>query len=449
MIAKVGLATQRIWIVQNGEELPSDPGPPRLLRQALLASELARRGHEVTYWTTTFNHQRKVQRTCGTHVVDDGYTVRLLRARDYSNNVSWTRIRSHQDAALRFRQLAPRVAQPDIIVSGYPTIELCYASISYAAQNGIPSIVDFRDQWPDIIWDQLPPLSKPLVAPVFAHWRRLQRQLTRRATAVTGITSEFIDWAVAVAGRKRTHLDIPFHLAPPVPRQETAIAKAAADYWQEMLGEKSGDVIWGVYAGSLSQRTDVLTVVRAMSLLDRETRSRLRIVICGSGSAAEEIRFAAGLSNGVVFAGRRNAAEVQSLLERADFGIIPYIETSDFLMSYPNKLGELLSYGLPILTSLGGVTGALLARHGLEVTYRAGRTESCARALRRLVNEARPADESKVARGLYSSEFNPNVIYPAYANHVELVASGGPSPFSTQTRASSRRSRLPQLGRGA
>ena len=66
----------RIWLVQIGEELPCDEGPPRLLRTALLAAELVQRGHEVTFWNAGFNHQKKKRRpeTGTKFAISQGYT---------------------------------------------------------------------------------------------------------------------------------------------------------------------------------------------------------------------------------------------------------------------------------------------------------------------------------------------------------------------------------------
>ena len=48
-----------IWVIKDGEPLPIEPDA-RVLRTGLLAAELVRRGHTVTWWTSTFAHHRKV-----------------------------------------------------------------------------------------------------------------------------------------------------------------------------------------------------------------------------------------------------------------------------------------------------------------------------------------------------------------------------------------------------
>lgn len=413
----------RIWILQNGEEIASDPGPPRLLRQGILASLLAKRGHDVTYWTSTYNHQQRAQRTTPrVHTVPAGYRIRLLPARSYARNLSIDRIRSHREAAAAFVREARHEAVPDVVICGYPTIELAFAGTSYATAQGIPSLVDFRDQWPDIIEQQLGGL-RLAGAPILAHWRRLQVRTVQSATSVCGITDEFVDWALSCAARPRTELDRAFPLAPPVTAVTVDDLQAARDYWLETLGSKLPGSVWCVFAGGLGHRSDILTVVRAMRDLDPAARTALRLVVCGAGDLSEDVAREARGRSGVSFVGWRNAAEVAAILEMADVGVLPYPNTSDFLMSFPNKVGEYLSHGLPVLTSLGGVTGRLLDDHDLALCYAEGDERSCQEALSTVAASGVSEDRRARARALHREHFDPDVVYPAYADHVERVAS--------------------------
>lgn len=419
----------RVWILQNGEELPSDPGPPRLLRQAILAETLAARGHHVTYWASSFNHQQKFQRPSSqdNQVIGAGYRVRFLPARSYSGNVSLDRMRSHREAAASFRRLSANLAPPDVVLSGYPTIELAHAAVTFARNAGIPSMVDFRDQWPDIIEAQIAGAKRQLLRPILRNWHRLRREVVQGATAVCGITDEFVTWALSTGHRPRGPLDRAFPLSPPLPSVDVDEAVAADAYWDELLGLRESASVWTAYPGTLARRTDLMTVVRASSELDEPVRSLLKIVICGSGDLESDIIAASAGNPNLVYAGRRNAAEVRSLLSRCAFGIMPYHRTSDFMMSYPNKLGEFLSYGLPVLTGLGGISGRLLADHNLLLPYAPGDPRSCAQAMSTAVLKPASPGRSEEAKDLYTRRFDPRVVYPTYADHVETVAIAGRS----------------------
>ena len=70
----------RVWLVKVGEPLPIDR-MVRPFRYGVLAQMLASEGHEVTWWTSTFDHVTKKQRYAQNQTVDveRGYRINRLR----------------------------------------------------------------------------------------------------------------------------------------------------------------------------------------------------------------------------------------------------------------------------------------------------------------------------------------------------------------------------------
>lgn len=414
-----------MWLVQIGEQLPIDPGPPRLIRTALLARELVARGHDVTFWNAGFIHQQKRHRLRTGQIfdIDDGYRVGLLRGRGYRRNISFARILSHQENARSFARMARGLAPPDVLLCGLPSIEIADAATRYARDHGVPVAVDCRDLWPDIIADQAGSVLRLAAAPVLAYWRRMLRRTMLRATAITGVSEGFVSWGVAAAGRPRLPLDKPFHLT--VAREAGHdTARAAADrFWPGLLGAIPADGVIGVYAGSLSRRFDLLTIAEAVRQLPADVKSRLRIVICGEGDVESRLRQVAADEPSLIIPGWRSAAELQALMRQADFGILPYPSSRDFTITFPNKVGEYLSFGLPIMTGLDGVIGAMLAPAGLRLGYETGDVGSARDALTGIVT--RKADLARLkesARRVFRLNFDPDGIYPAFADYLEELA---------------------------
>lgn len=52
----------RIWLIKEGEPLPSDKIGDRLFRMGLIAETLVKMGHDVVWWSSTFNHAKKILR---------------------------------------------------------------------------------------------------------------------------------------------------------------------------------------------------------------------------------------------------------------------------------------------------------------------------------------------------------------------------------------------------
>src|SRR5512141_468341 len=98
----------RIWLITVGEPLPIDGNNDRLLRAGILANNLLGGGHEVLWWTSSFDHVRKRQR-CGTDttkVLGDRYRITMLHANGYSNNTSLARLLNHRGVGEKFQKLS-------------------------------------------------------------------------------------------------------------------------------------------------------------------------------------------------------------------------------------------------------------------------------------------------------------------------------------------------------
>src|SRR5690606_25873676 len=81
-----------IWIFNPFDDVPGEGKPQRYWR---VAEELARRGHEVVWWSSDFSHRRKDRRKA-----PDGaeipFAIRLVATPPYQRNISLARIRNHR-----------------------------------------------------------------------------------------------------------------------------------------------------------------------------------------------------------------------------------------------------------------------------------------------------------------------------------------------------------------
>ena len=76
-----------VWLVNPYGPIPGEGW--RDYRFTLVARALARRGHNVTWWTAAFSHQTKEfrSRDWASRSVDERFTIELVPTPSYSRNI--------------------------------------------------------------------------------------------------------------------------------------------------------------------------------------------------------------------------------------------------------------------------------------------------------------------------------------------------------------------------
>jgi glycosyltransferase involved in cell wall biosynthesis len=416
----------RIWLIQPGEPLPCDPGIPRLLRVGLLAEELVRRGHQLTWWASTFRHSTKTHRARQdtTTGIAPGYQIILLHSPGYTSNISVRRFIDHRILGRRFRERARREAIPEVIHCALPTIELAYETARYAGEHGIPWVIDARDMWPDIYVDSVSKLLKPVARGLLRNDFRMTRAAFQHASAITGHAPGFVEWGLAYAGRRGGDLDVDFPFGyPSTAPAEAALADAHAAW--DRLGISTTPEAFNVcFFGTFAARgeVDLMTVLAAAALLNQRLPS-VKLIICGAGPQADSVRQGSSGLRNILLPGWIDFPQIWTLMRRCHLGLLPYLPSRDFAASIPNKAVEYLSAGLPILTSLtGGYLERLLRKSGSGRFYRGGDPESLASAIVAAANDRSGlARERDAAMRIFEKQFSFDVVTASMADHLLQV----------------------------
>lgn len=408
---------KQIWIVATGEPLPTDPGPPRLLRKGMIARRLAQRGHQVTWFTSAFNHQRKQLRPATTaEVVVGSASLQLvtLPALGYERHVSLARIRDHRMTARAFRDLAHDLPAPDVICASLPTIELALASTNLALDFGASSVIDVRDLWPDIFLERAPTALRPLARIPLGPLERAANRACREATSIVGISDAFLDWGLRRAGRERTGRDGVFPLAYERPTNDPKSQAEAAAMW-DGIGAREDRMILS-FIGSLTEVFDFEHITEAAR---RPENASLLFVIAGDGPLRSHLEATA--PGNVLLPGWVDAQQAMELLRRSAVALAPNVPRHDFEGAYSNKVIEYLGSGLPILTTLTvGETATLLRDQSIGITY-----ERSADGLTAAISGV-TADEwhtmGRRAARVFEERFLADTVYGEYCDLLEQVA---------------------------
>lgn len=408
----------RIWILTVGEPLPVDGPHERLMRSALLTEELARRGHEVTFFSSAFDHVRKSWRADETktmRIEEPGYDLVLLRGLGYQRNVSLQRFRDHRAVAREFARIAPQLPRPDVILVSIPIVELA----TEALKLGVPVALDSRDLWPDIFVDVVPGFAKPLARLALGKLDRETNAAFRQADACLGHTRPFVDWGLSRAGRQGSELDRDFPFGyRPMTLDEPALAQATE--WWAAQGVTSDRAVRMCFFGAVGHQFAFDAVVQSLTALDPNDRRDLQVVLCGDGESRPELeRAAKDLGDGsLVVPGWVDRPQIAALMKLSHVGLAPYRDEPMFRASIPNKVIEYWSGGLPVLWSIPeGLVADLLRESGAGAVYRnAGEMVDGARSL------ATDSASSQAASTLFAERFEADRVYGDFADHIEKIA---------------------------
>ncbi len=395
----------------------------RPLRAGLLAEALIAEGHRVTWWSSTFDHVRKVARSENTiERAHAGVRFILLHGCSYAKNVSLRRMANHKQVAKEFALRSTGEAEPDIVLCSMPTIELCDKAVDYAGARQIPIVLDIRDLWPDIFVDAVPRWSRSAARAVLSPYFRSVKRSLAAATAIWGVSEGYLAWGLDKAGRDRLPADAVHLLGYKAPVAEVS-DRAVGRKQLSASGIAADDIVcW--FIGSLGRTYDLETVIDAAGLV---ADPRVKFVISGDGERMAALRSRAAARNNVVFTGWIDQRSLATMMAAADIALAAYALGAP--QGIPNKIPEYMSAGLPILSSLRGETEEVMRSAGCGSTYHAGDAADLASQVALLADCATRRHEMG-ARGkaYYLEQMDAAIVYPRMiAELTDLAAQRAPA----------------------
>lgn len=410
----------KIWIVTVGEPLPLDGPNVRLYRSGILANLLMRQGHDVTWWSSTFDHIARSQRIYRSEEAAQNHNLRLFSTPGYRKSIGLARMWSHAVSAINFARFAELAQKPGVILASYPTIELCHAAVRLGRKHGIPVVIDIRDLWPDIFTSVFPPPLKFAAPLALLPYHRIARTALKGATAIVGVTDEFVEWGYRKSGRVPDANAKSFAMGYEAVTLTTDQEAEARRFW-DAQGLHASD--WIVcFFGTLGRQFQFDSVFEAASILERSSPG-IKFVICGDGDFAKDYKAKAkGLSN-VLFPGWVDKNQIHVLMSISRIGLAPYIESQNFLLNMPNKPIEYLSKGLPILSTIGGHLGKTIEENAVGIVCDGG--DPCCMAgeladLRR--DPHRWHQMSAASKALFDRRYRAEAVYTEFSDYLQRVA---------------------------
>jgi len=409
-----------VWLITQGEPSPIDEGNPRLHRTGLLFKFFEQSGHQVIWFNSTFNHFTKKQRFDKTTILPSGNNSWLvfLKARGYKRNISIQRILDHIDLGEEFSRCKSKFTVPDIIVSAYPTYELCHEALKYSKKYNIPLLIDYRDKWPEVFFDILPKWLRNISRiPFFPLFYSVNR-LFSRVDGLIGMSDPFLDLALKKAKRSRKSNDAVFPFGYLSVTDNIFFDGKENQFWDD-LDVLQNENLKICFFGAIGKMFDFDTIISTAMNLEIVSR-KITFIICGSGEKLESLKIKAKGYNNIIFPGFISANQIMTLMQRCHIGISPYLANEGFLESLPNKIIEYLAGGLPVITSLeNSYHGRIILENSLGFSYKIGKSAELINLFVRLdQNRELVKSYAQNAYKFFYNNFKAEIVYQNYINHI-------------------------------
>lgn len=366
----------KIWLIKEGEPLPCDDSP-RLMRMGLLAQYLCANGHDVTWWSSSFEHGKKKDRTDNTEVLnmfETGKLVLLYSKIVYKKNISPSRLIYHKIIANKFLELACNKEKPDLIFCAFPTIDFAEAAIKYGKKFQVPVVIDVRDLWPDIFVRAFPKPLRFLSRPSLAVLQKKTRWILKNATSITAINPSHLSWALTKISKDKSYFDRSIFIG-----YQKATLNEQDRFDAECFWDKLGitNETWNIcYIGTMSPMTlDMETVINGFKQLSSEY-PKMRLILCGQGDGLDLYKKIAGDNECILFPGWVDKKQITTLLERCKIGLYPFHNLPDFINSFTNKIIEYFSGSVPVASCLTGYSKVFISDNNVGYLYQEGDIDS-------------------------------------------------------------------------
>jgi glycosyltransferase involved in cell wall biosynthesis len=418
----------KVWLVTIGEPIFHSENKLRLHRTGILAKHIANAtNHEVTWWTSTFNHFTKKHDYPDDVIVDVSPQLKMIAVKGtgYKRNISISRILDHSSVAKKISKYinSKKIEKPDIVVVAFPTIGLCEVFLKYGYLNKIPVLIDYRDMWPEVYVDILPQkfqfIGRFFLRSIF----NKVDNLFSGADGILGITQDFLNLALLKAKRSQIVNDGVFPLGYLLNQYSEKDIKLAEFFWDKKIDLNSKRVRI-CFFGAIGYQSNWDTIAKAAEIL-KSQNINVEFIICGSGDKLDELKSNLLENDHILFPGFVSASQIRVLMEKSHIGLCAYYPKESYLNSIPGKAIEYMSAGLPILSTLkDGTLGKFINEHDIGFHYLHDSHESLIEKIYDILKFREDlASKKHMIREIYFNQFDSKKVYGEYCNHLENVIS--------------------------
>ena len=343
---------------------------------------LSKKGYKVIWWTASFSHHFKNQRSKGWKdiIVNDNFIIRLVPTTSYKKNFGFGRMYKDyifgKNACARFKN----EKKPDLIIASENPLTMGKPSYYYSKKNNIPMIYDQMDIWPEFIIrsvrEPIATILNVLFMPVYSKRKKIYDNLAG---------------SIALG---KNYLTFMHQISPSLKNKPSALIYNGinVDKFRNQLGlpiknvklaemaeQKQNDDIWCVFAGTLGPSYDIKGIIECAKIIQKKGYHKFKFVIAGSGPFEEVVRETEKQVENFVYVGKLLPEELIPIYGKCDIGLATYSAGSNVDMC--DKFYDYTAAGLAVINSLKGEIAEHIAEKDLGENYEANNVSSLMKAI--------------------------------------------------------------------
>ena len=274
----------------------------------------------------------------------------------YKKNISLKRIINHKKTANKFLKITKNMEKPDLIYASFPTIDYAEVAIKYGKKNNVPVIIDIRDLWPDIFYQNLPKWLSILANPYIKWLNYKTKKIMKNAFAINAISEAMLNWGINKGNRTKSKYDKYFYIGY---NKKKDHGEKTEQEFENLIDKEKFNIS---FLATINNQFDYGKIASLAKNLETEDKD-IMINICGDGPQMEKLKELIKDNSNVKLFGWIGKEQLNYILKNSKMGLIPYKNTFDFQMSVSNKFAECISYGLPILLTSEGYMKQLVEEY--------------------------------------------------------------------------------------
>jgi len=246
-------------------------------------------------------------------------------------------------------QYLPRIKKIDVIYATSPPLPQVILSVLASWWRKVPLIFEIRDIWPAFLVENGLLRSRLLIKAM--EW--IEAFMYRYADYCIPVSPPFAAYL--------TELGVPENRITTIPTGGDPVYSqmnpAEGTYWRKEHALNGKFIV--IYTGSFHQYYNLELVLRAAEEL-AESRPDIHWVFAGNGRDRLKIQHAADQYDTIHYLGLIPKKEMYRLYLAADVGLVTLAPLPLMQTVIPGKLFDYLASGTPVLSLVGGQTGAII-----------------------------------------------------------------------------------------